>query len=423
MQEEMPSNIQDSSVDQVEYDYITWKKNAPLYYDLAVTHILEWPSLTVQYLPCHDESEDGQIQYQKLILGTQSPESGGNFLCVAKTRLPTKKARESFRAKEFAISKPGDSFSKTAINCVELEAQILHPGEVLKARAKPNAFNVVATKSSNGNVYVFDYSKEPPVPAGDKLKAQMVLQGHSCEGWGLDWALEGHRLLSSDNSGGILLWDIEHPLGDKQAEGDLSRDNRDGRATAVLEPVRDFSFHSSAINDVKFHRYHPDVFACVAGHNLSIWDQRNATREPFFNILTHTKEAFSLDFSSSDEYLVLTGGSDGLIELWDMRNLGRALCDFRHGEEPVIKVEWSPTNESVFGSCGEDKRVNIWDCSRIDTEQGADQEKCLIFSHYGHQGVVNDFSWNPATSFGVASVDSSNMVQVWEMDERFYYDN
>lgn len=410
------NNNNESLTDQVEYDYITWKKNAPLYYDMAVTHILEWPSLTCQYLPVFDDSDDGLVQYQKLVIGTQNPDSSGNHLYIAKTKIPNKKARESLRSREYSIAKPADSILKPGSNCVELEVQIMHPGEVLKARAKPNAFNVVASKSNDGRVYVFDYSREPVMPDGNRLKAQLILTGHSCEGWGVDWALEGHRIISADNSGAILMWDLEESRAVEECQSD-------NKSITTLEPIRTFSFHNTSVNDVKFHKYHPDIFACVADHNLSIWDQRNATKEPFFNILTHTKEAFSLDFSSSDEFLILSGGSDGLIELWDLRNLGKALCDFRHGEEPVVKVEWSPTNESVFGSCGEDKRVNLWDCSRIDTEQGSGQEKCLIFSHYGHQGIVNDFSWNPHVSFGIASVDSSNMLQVWEMDERFYYDN
>ena len=32
-------------------EYKIWKKNTPFLYDLVVTHALEWPSLTVQWLP------------------------------------------------------------------------------------------------------------------------------------------------------------------------------------------------------------------------------------------------------------------------------------------------------------------------------------------------------------------------------------
>lgn len=40
-------------VDQkiIAEEYKVWKKNAPFLYDVVLTHPLEWPSLTVQWLP------------------------------------------------------------------------------------------------------------------------------------------------------------------------------------------------------------------------------------------------------------------------------------------------------------------------------------------------------------------------------------
>jgi hypothetical protein len=35
----------------VNEEYKIWKKNTPFLYDLVITHALEWPSLTVQWLP------------------------------------------------------------------------------------------------------------------------------------------------------------------------------------------------------------------------------------------------------------------------------------------------------------------------------------------------------------------------------------
>lgn len=38
----------------VNEEYKIWKKNTPFLYDLVMTHALEWPSLSVQWLPgCH----------------------------------------------------------------------------------------------------------------------------------------------------------------------------------------------------------------------------------------------------------------------------------------------------------------------------------------------------------------------------------
>lgn len=35
----------------INEEYKIWKKNSPFLYDLVATHALEWPSLTVQWLP------------------------------------------------------------------------------------------------------------------------------------------------------------------------------------------------------------------------------------------------------------------------------------------------------------------------------------------------------------------------------------
>ncbi len=39
----------------INEEYKIWKKNSPFLYDLLVTHALEWPSLTVSWLPSNNE--------------------------------------------------------------------------------------------------------------------------------------------------------------------------------------------------------------------------------------------------------------------------------------------------------------------------------------------------------------------------------
>lgn len=46
---------QDNDEDQemeseLEENYRIWKKNSPFLYDMIVTNLLEWPSLTVEWL-------------------------------------------------------------------------------------------------------------------------------------------------------------------------------------------------------------------------------------------------------------------------------------------------------------------------------------------------------------------------------------
>jgi len=47
------SSVYDDAVEErvINEEYKIWKKNTPFLYDLVMTHALEWPSLTVQWLP------------------------------------------------------------------------------------------------------------------------------------------------------------------------------------------------------------------------------------------------------------------------------------------------------------------------------------------------------------------------------------
>lgn len=51
MSEDEDYDINNGSEEEGEDEYKIWKKNAPYIYDVLITHNLEWPSLTVNWLP------------------------------------------------------------------------------------------------------------------------------------------------------------------------------------------------------------------------------------------------------------------------------------------------------------------------------------------------------------------------------------
>ncbi|CAM9745584.1 unnamed protein product, partial [Ectocarpus sp. 4 AP-2014] len=53
-------------------EYKVWKKNTPFLYDIVMTHALEWPSLTVQWLPSVKSQESKDYAVHKLVLGTHT---------------------------------------------------------------------------------------------------------------------------------------------------------------------------------------------------------------------------------------------------------------------------------------------------------------------------------------------------------------
>ncbi|UYV77566.1 lin-53 [Cordylochernes scorpioides] len=60
----------------INEEYKIWKKNTPFLYDLVMTHALEWPSLTAQWLPDVTRSDE---QNHLLIASVQLPSEDAQF--------------------------------------------------------------------------------------------------------------------------------------------------------------------------------------------------------------------------------------------------------------------------------------------------------------------------------------------------------
>ena len=149
----------------VSEEYKIWKKNTPFLYDLVVTHALEWPSLTVQWLPERVERADRECSAQKLILGTHTSEHEQNYLMIAEVELPLENAEVDGREYDDESGEAGGFGSGGAK--VKVTQHIHHDGEVNRARYMPQNSFVLATKTVSADVYVFDYTKHPSKAAPD----------------------------------------------------------------------------------------------------------------------------------------------------------------------------------------------------------------------------------------------------------------
>jgi hypothetical protein len=72
---------------RINEEYKLWKKNAPFLYDLIVSHALEWPSLTVQWMPDLERPQGKEYFVQRLLLGTHT-DGEQNYLQIATVQLP-----------------------------------------------------------------------------------------------------------------------------------------------------------------------------------------------------------------------------------------------------------------------------------------------------------------------------------------------
>uniref|UniRef100_A0A8C0V9Z0 RB binding protein 4, chromatin remodeling factor n=1 Tax=Cyanistes caeruleus TaxID=156563 RepID=A0A8C0V9Z0_CYACU len=279
-----------------------------------MTHALEWPSLTAQWLPDVTRPEGKDFSIHRLVLGTHTSDEQ-NHLVIASVQLPNDDAQ--FDASHYDSEKGEFGGFGSVSGKIEIEIKINHEGEVNRARYMPQNPCIIATKTPSSDVLVFDYTKHPskPDPSGE-CNPDLRLRGHQKEGYGLSWNpnLSGHLLSASDDHT-ICLWDI-------------SAVPKEGK---VVDAKTIFTGHTAVVEDVSWHLLHESLFGSVADdQKLMIWDTRsNNTSKPSHSVDAHTAEVNCLSFNPYSEFILATGSADKVLlpEFWNVlaHFLGKSL--------------------------------------------------------------------------------------------------
>jgi len=109
----------------INEEYKIWKKNTPFLYDLVMTHALEWPSLTAQWLPDVTRPEGKDYSVHRLILGTHTSDEQ-NHLLIASVQLPNEDAQ--FDASHYDNEKGEFGGFGSVSGKIEIEIKINHEG-------------------------------------------------------------------------------------------------------------------------------------------------------------------------------------------------------------------------------------------------------------------------------------------------------
>ncbi|KAL2329055.1 hypothetical protein Fmac_022482 [Flemingia macrophylla] len=381
---------------EVEEEFSVWKKNTPLLYDLVISQPLQWPSLTVHWLPSSPQPHsDSSFNLHKLLLATHTAQGEPNFLMIADASLPAD------TSKPIVSTDPNNLLLPT----VEISQRIPVDGEVNRARCMSQNPCIVAAKTCNSEVYVFDLTKQ----RGSECDPDFRLRGHDKEGYGLSWSpFKKGYLLSGSHDHKVCLWDVPA----------ASQEN-------VLDALHVYEGHESVVEDVSWNLKDENMFGSVGDDcKLVIWDLR--TNKPQQSVKPHDKEVNFLSFNPYNEWILATASSDTIVGLFDTRKLAEPLHVLSSHTDEVFQVEWDPNHETVLASSGADRRLMVWDLHRIGDEQiegdGEGGPPELLFSHGGHKGKISDFSWNKNLPWVITSVAEDNSFHIWQMAESIYND-
>ncbi|KAL9643950.1 hypothetical protein ABK040_005419 [Willaertia magna] len=127
----------------------------------------------------------------------------------------------------------------------------------------------------------------------------------------------------------------------------------------------------------------------------------------------HSTEGFALDWSKCIEGRLATGDCKGDIFVYDLNNMTNLSWN-RYCENPFVghygsveDIQFSPNEQTVFSTCSCDKTVKFWDVRRKN------RKSALGFQ--ASDTDVNVISWNPTTTYLIASGDDNGIIRVWDI--------
>lgn len=307
---------------------------------------------------------------------------------------------------------------RAAANNVQMNVlvKVPHDGEVNRARYMPQRPNWVATKSGNpeGQVYLFDMSKHGANPKNDDGggKHELLLRGHSKEGYGICWSEKKQgMLLSGSYDDRICMWDINMEPSETEELG------------RYLDPVSTRSGHTDAVGDVAWHPHHRDTFGSVGDDKLlCLWDARKQGG-PAQQVVASDFGVNSLSYNHINSHLIATasGSSEGgTVSVWDSRKLSTPQRVFATHTDVVDQVVWAPHSEELLMSASRDRLVHIIDTSKATRKDRPEDPSEIVFVHAGHTAKVSDISWHLHNPWLFASVsDGEQTLHVWHPNAEF----
>ncbi|XP_011505507.1 PREDICTED: glutamate-rich WD repeat-containing protein 1 [Ceratosolen solmsi marchali] len=341
-----------------------------------------------------------------LVTGTQATKAHVNNLLVIKmSNLHGTKIKDNSED-ESSDSEEEDEIKSPAMSV----ASIKHQGCVNRVRCTQIGSTVLAAswselgrvtlwdlkeqlKAVESSAYLSTYQKTHQ-KSENAVKPVFTFKGHLSEGYGLDWCTtEIGTLASGDCKGNIHIWRYSDSGGSQTWHIDQ-------------RPYNSHAPHS--VEDLQWSPNERHVLAsCSVDKSIKIWDTRVNPQSSCMLTATdaHSTDVNVISWNKKETQFLLSGGDDGIIRVWDLRQLSTdgasPVATFKQHLAPVTSVEWHPDEPTVFASSGADNQITQWDLS-VEADQCEENEDDnlaklppqLLFIHQG-QTDVKELHWHP----------------------------
>lgn len=368
-------------------EYKLWRKNCRYMYSFISETALTWPSLSIQFVKSktfENKMKDTKFATTRNLL--VSTYSSGNeadeYLKIASLQIP-KSITEGTEMTSEEL--------ETVNSRLKISKKFKQGSEINKIRINPIDNHVIATFNASGQIFVYELDSKMNV-----IK-EVELVHHKENGFGLCWNPHNQfQLLSSAEDKTVAFWDY----------------------SKSTTPIKVFSDHSNYVNDVRFSYKNDAIFGSIGEDNKFILRDLNKDTVLLNHDIDNISTTFStFAFSPYNEDLVVFGGDDSNVYLYSLSNMQDCLHTLVGHQKSITNIEWDPFHDNIIGSSSLDRRVILWDLTKIGDEQLPDELDDgvpeLLMMHGGHTGGVSDFAFNQEVEWCLTSCSDDNIVHVW----------
>jgi WD40 repeat protein len=201
--------------------------------------------------------------------------------------------------------------------------------------------------------------------------------GNKQEAFDVDFAPDGHALVSGSVDGSVKVWDAD--------------------TYELLVPL---DGHSASVSSVAFSPNGRMVASASLDGTVAVWDV--ATGKSLHTLEAHHDGAYSVDFSPGGEFLV-SGGGDTLVRVWDVQT-GECVYVLEEHQARVGAVCFND-HTGMLATNSNDGTIKIWKTlfgpSSLTVVDPAGATRALAFSSDGSR---------------LATGNRDRVIKIWNLD-------
>ena len=166
--------------------------------------------------------------------------------------------------------------------------------------------------------------------------------------------------------------------------------------------INNFIFNNIIYSNC-WHNNFNNLIACSFSKECKIFDIK--IQKEIFNFNNKNFEIMTCDFNKFNDYYFLFGTSNGIIYLYDIRNINKPVFIYKNHKLNVKKIICSPFEKNIFLSCSYDMNINLWDINNSNPLK--------IFKH--HTEFVNDINFNIFNKNIICSTSFDNSLCIFNI--------